>query len=225
MEMIDVYLEIGDKKVFAAAVDWPGWCRSGRDEDEALRRLLAYAPRYKKALALEKIAFQAPDDLSAFKVVERLEGNMTTNFGSPGIAPSADSRPVSDSQLEALQNILRACWHAFDRAAAAAAGKDLVKGPRGGGRDLEAITQHVMGALEGYLSRLDRKSTPADGEDEKAARVRLRQAALDALADAAHGKVAPVGPRGGAHWTPRYFTRREAWHVLDHTWEIEDREP
>ncbi|CAN5828742.1 hypothetical protein BH20CHL8_BH20CHL8_11020 [soil metagenome] len=24
-------------------------------------------------------------------------------------------------------------------------------------------------------------------------------------------------------WTPRYFVRRAAWHVLDHAWEIEDR--
>ena len=23
----------------------------------------------------------------------------------------------------------------------------------------------------------------------------------------------------------RYFVRRSAWHVLDHTWEIEDRTP
>jgi hypothetical protein len=24
-------------------------------------------------------------------------------------------------------------------------------------------------------------------------------------------------------WSPRYFARRAAWHVLDHAWEIEDR--
>ena len=28
---------------------------------------------------------------------------------------------------------------------------------------------------------------------------------------------------GGARWTPRYFVRRAAWHVLDHAWELEDR--
>jgi len=28
---------------------------------------------------------------------------------------------------------------------------------------------------------------------------------------------------GGKRWTPQYFVRREAWHALDHTWEIEDR--
>ncbi len=41
-----VYLELGTKRVFACALDWPGWCRSGRTEDEALARLADYAPRY-----------------------------------------------------------------------------------------------------------------------------------------------------------------------------------
>ena len=40
-----VYLELGPKWVFAAALDWPGWCRRGRDED-ALDVLLDYADRY-----------------------------------------------------------------------------------------------------------------------------------------------------------------------------------
>jgi len=39
----DVYLETGQKRVFAAAVDWPGWCRSGRDEASALQALCDYA--------------------------------------------------------------------------------------------------------------------------------------------------------------------------------------
>lgn len=34
--MTDVYLEAGTKRVFACAADWPGWCRSGRDEEQAL---------------------------------------------------------------------------------------------------------------------------------------------------------------------------------------------
>ena len=41
-----VYLERGDKRTFAGALDWPGWSRSGRDDEQALEALLAYAPRY-----------------------------------------------------------------------------------------------------------------------------------------------------------------------------------
>ena len=35
---------------------------------------------------------------------------------------------------------------AFDGAVQSAAGKELRKGPRGGGRDLETIVEHVLGA-------------------------------------------------------------------------------
>ena len=36
---IAVYLELGAKKVFACSVDFPGWCRSGKDEQLALEAL------------------------------------------------------------------------------------------------------------------------------------------------------------------------------------------
>jgi hypothetical protein len=55
------------------------------------------------------------------------------------------------------------------------------------------------------------------------AAAQVRQAVLDGLAAAAEGQIPAVGPRGNARWTPRYFVRRVAWHVLDHAWEIEDR--
>ncbi|HEX5839952.1 MAG TPA: hypothetical protein VFY26_19100 [Anaerolineales bacterium] len=51
----------------------------------------------------------------------------------------------------------------------------------------------------------------------------LRPAILETLAASAHGEIDEVGPRGGKRWVARYFVRREAWHVLDHVWEIEDR--
>src|SRR6266851_4757330 len=44
--MTDVYLEVGSKRVFACAFDWPGWVRSGRDEAAALEALAAYRSRY-----------------------------------------------------------------------------------------------------------------------------------------------------------------------------------
>ncbi|MGH9224443.1 MAG: hypothetical protein ACRD2W_11845 [Acidimicrobiales bacterium] len=40
-----VYLEVGSKKVFASALDWPGWCRSAKTEEEALETLATYVPR------------------------------------------------------------------------------------------------------------------------------------------------------------------------------------
>ena len=40
---IEVYLEIGKKRTFAGALDWPGWCRGGRDEPSALQAFLRLA--------------------------------------------------------------------------------------------------------------------------------------------------------------------------------------
>jgi hypothetical protein len=220
---LDVYLEIGKKRTFAGAVEWPGWSRGGRDEASALQALFDYAPRYARVLKIGKIAFELPGSPSVFHVVERLEGDTTTDFGSPGIPPSADSRPVGDDELTRFQKLLKACWQALDDAAQEAEGKELRRGPRGGGRELEEILRHVRDAEEGYLSRLGWKVEKIDGEDDSKQTGRVRQAVLDALVAAAHGQTPERGPRGGTRWTARYFVRRDAWHVLDHAWEIEDR--
>ncbi|HEX6384763.1 MAG TPA: hypothetical protein VF177_08850 [Anaerolineae bacterium] len=220
---IDVYLEIGKKKTFAGAIEWPGWSRSGRDEGSALQALLEYGPRYGRVLNETGLGFQAPADTAAFTVVERLEGNATTDFGAPDMAPSNDARPVGDEALRRFQALLQACWWAFDAAAEAAVGQELRKGPRGGGRELEGIVQHVLGAEAGYLRQLGWKFKQAERDDLDEEVRRTRLAILEGLAAAARGELPARGPRGGLRWTPRYFVRRVAWHVLDHAWEIEDR--
>src|SRR3712207_1634303 len=77
---IDVYLEIGQKRTFARALAWPGWCRSGRTADAALQALFDAAPRYARVLAAAQLPFQPPADVAAFAVVERCTGNTTTDF-------------------------------------------------------------------------------------------------------------------------------------------------
>jgi hypothetical protein len=216
-----IYLEVGDKRVFAGAIDWPAWARSGRDEDAALEALLAYAPRYGRTLKGTRLGFEVPEDPSALRVVERLSGTATTDFGAPDVPPSADAEPLSDADLRRFATLFRACWRAFDRAAEAAARVELTKGPRGGGRDLQKIVDHVLGSDESYLSMIGAKA-PRGGPDGRADRV--RRAVLGALEVAVREGVRP-GPRGGKRWTPRYFVRRSAWHALDHAWEIEDRTP
>ena len=220
---IKVYLEIGKKRTFAGAMDWPGWCRSGRDEESALQALVDYGPRYARILRTKEFGFHAPTKASAFSIVERLEGNATTDFGAPGLAPSRDGDPVTEKELKRFHELLKACWRAFDAATKSAAGKKLRKGPRGGGREVKGIIEHMLGSDSGYLSNLGWKAEAGDTADHSQALKQTRKAILEGLTAAAHGEIAARGPRGGIRWPPRYFVRRIAWHVLDHAWEIEDR--
>jgi hypothetical protein len=220
---MDIYLEIGQKRVFACAIDWPGWSRSGRDEAAAIANLLDHGPRYDRVLRDSGLDFEPPTDVSAFSVVERLVGNATTDFGAPDVAPSSDAGRLRDVELRRYGALLQACWAALDGAIAAAAGVALRKGPRGGGRELEEITHHVLGAEKGYLSRLAWKAPKTETDNLNEAMRLTRQAIMDALTAAARGEIPERGPRGGVIWPARYFVRRVAWHALDHVWEIEDR--
>ena len=220
---IEVYLEIGQSRTFAVALDWPGWCRSGRDEAAALHALYVYGPRYAHALQRTQLHFRAPSEESALVVVERLTGNTTTNFGAPNLALSRDTQPIDQAELQRWQAVLKACWRAFDTAVQAATGQTLRKGPRGGGRDVAKIVEHVQGVDASYLTSLGGKLKPSDEDTPSQALAQIRQAILTTLIAAARGEVPARGPRGGVRWTPRYFVRRLAWHELDHAWEIEDR--
>jgi predicted RNase H-like HicB family nuclease len=210
-----VYIEEGAKRTFACAPDWPGWCRSGKGEEEALAALAMAAPRY--AVAAEAAGFPLPAGAGEkFQVVERLPGTATTDFGAPDREASGDGEPLSDDDAERLAALLKGSWTVFDRVVATAPA-ELRKGPRGGGRDRDKIVAHVLGAEVGYASRLGLRL----GEppwDDRAAMAAFREAIVGAL------RTPPAeGPRGGKRWPGRYAARRIAWHALDHAWEIEDR--
>jgi len=43
---IAVCLEVSLRETIASALNWPGWCRAGRDDGGALKALASYAVRY-----------------------------------------------------------------------------------------------------------------------------------------------------------------------------------
>lgn len=219
VESLRVYLEIGAKRVFAGALDWPGWNRGARDEAGALEGLIAYGPRYKKAIG-RLGGLMLPKTLGDLEIIERLKGDSGTDFGVASIPPSDDARAVDATGLRRLRSIMTACWRTFDAIADAAEGARLTTGPRGGGRSLDKIRAHELEGQLGYLSSLGVSYKPASTDVE---RERVREAFLDALGARARGELPDKGPRGGARWTARYAARRAAWHTLDHAWEIEDR--
>lgn len=219
----EIYLEVGKRRVFAAAIDWPGWCRSGRDEDSAVQWLVEYGPRYADALRTIRSGFKPPVDGSSLDVVERLEGNATTDFGAPAMAPASDERQLDEPEAKRLTALLKACWEKLDRAVETASGAVLRKGPRGGGRELDGIVRHVIEADGAYLRSVGGTyRRPTHEVDLRTEMAQVRDAALEALASRVRGDPLPQGRRGKV-WTPRYFVRRTAWHSLDHAWEVEDR--
>ncbi len=222
MAAIDVYLEVGKKRVFASAIDWPGWCRSGRDDASALQALVDYGPRYAAAVGKVAAGFKAPSRPGDLHVTERLPGDVTTDFGAPHFAATTDSRRLPQPELDRLGKLLEACWHAFDSAAEAVASTGLSAGPRGGGRDVAKMRAHVLGADAAYAGQLGGRFK-AGGGNLDADLALVRAAFLEAAAASARGEVPDRGPRGGLRWSPRYAIRRSAWHALDHAWEIADR--
>jgi hypothetical protein len=218
MASIKVALEVGSKRIFAVALDWPGWARSGKTEDEALARLAEYTPRY--AAAVREKSLRASPTLD---VAERLNGDSGTDFGVPSIAPAADAKRLTDADTKRLLRLLEAAWRTFDRAADAAAGKTLRLGPRGGGRTLEKMTGHVLEAEEAYLHQLGQKRPKPPARDAPSRMRVVRSLTLETLAALSRGEEPPDPNKVHRRWTPRYHVRRSAWHALDHAWEHEDR--
>jgi hypothetical protein len=208
------YLELGRRRVFACVLDWPGWCRSGKDEEQALAALAAYAPRYAAVAAEASVRFSKAA-ATRLDVVERIAGSATTDFGAPDKVAQADGDPLGKRDAERLARLVAASWTILDRVAAGAPAT-LRKGPRGGGRDRDAVVEHVVSAEASYARKLGvRLPVPKPGD--QAALRELRGAIVAALRTASGP---PLVERG---WPPRYAARRIAWHVLDHAWEIEDR--
>jgi len=196
--MVRVIIETGRKRTFACSLDWPGWCRSGKTEEQALATLAAYAPRY---AVVAREAGLTPPEAAGFAVVERLSGDATTDFGAPAAIAAADHAALAPPEADRLARLLEAAWTVFDRVVAGAP-DELRKGPRGGGRDRDSIVDHVRGAEEAYARRL--------GLVGRASRTEIASALRSGLE---------------GRWPARYAARRLAWHVIDHVWEIEDRSP
>ena len=212
---IAVGLESTPKRVFASALEWPGWSRAGRDEAGALAALAACAGRYASVARSAGIALPAiaPTDLD---VVERAAGSASTAFGVPAVIFLADAGPTDAQGGERLAALVRASWAALDRAAERAPA-ELRKGPRGGGRDRDAIIAHVVAADTAYARQMGIR--PAGPDRGDAAGVGAARAAMEKVI----GAPSDGGSIPGGRWTLRYAARRIAWHALDHAWEIEDR--
>lgn len=216
-DAIRVMVELGKKKAVAAALDWPGWNRSGKSEAEALQVLATYRPRYAKVAELAGLAdeFRAAGEIA---VVERLEGTgMTDFYGLSFRSTGSEHQPISNAACERKIALLRASWIYFDDVASRVSA-ELRKGPRGGGRDRDKIVYHANGAeIQEFAKRVG-VNTPHDAwrhpDDLRAHRDAFCAAIRDYNARGAPART----------WTVQFVIRHSAYHMLDHAWEMEDRD-
>ena len=194
-----VYFEEGKSSVFAAAIDWPGWCRRAKTNDVALEALLEYQDRYAAVLSV-------PFKPGKLEVVGSVAGNATTDFGAPGVESPWDFEAITSRDLKRQVTVLEDIWRFFDGVIDGAPAK-MRKGPRGGRRDRDDIVAHVQEAERHYCSKLGTRVPP-----------RTPWVAQRAVVVGALLAGSPEGT-----WPSRYSVRRLAWHVLDHAWEIEDK--
>ena len=211
-------LEVGAKRrVVAGALDWPGLDRWGTSEDDALERLSSYLPRYAGVAERAGMgsAFARARGVAVF---ERVPGSSSTDFWGIAHVPSQIERDVLPAaDLERRLDLLRAGWGYFDDVAARVSA-DLHPASRGGGRGRDSIVRHVYGTEPGQFSRKVGVRTELDVVLTPDGLARHRQQYLDAIrAYNAEGKPART-------WPIQFLVRRTAHHVMDHAWELEDRD-
>jgi hypothetical protein len=216
---IRVMMELGRKKPVAVAVafDWPGWERSGTSEEDALRVLDTYRGRYATVAELAGIA----DEFRGIGnpvIIERLEGiGMTDFYGLSMRAAGPEEEQMSDAACERKIALLRACWTYFDDVASRVSA-ELRKGPRGGGRDRDRIVQHVNNVEIGDFARKVGVITPPEAVPDPDA--------LSAHREAFCAAIREYNARGASarNWPVQFVIRHSAYHVLDHAWEMQDRD-
>lgn len=218
-DRLRVILEIGKKRrVVAGALDWPGLDRWGTSEEGAIQKVLDYVPRY---LPVARRVRRGSELELAHEVdvVERVAGSSSTDFWGIAHVPSRIEREaLSPPDLDRRLELLRACWAEFDAVAARVTG-ELRPGPRSAGRTREQIIRHVHGSEPEQFSRKVEVRTPLDvvlTPDGLAAHRRAYEAAIRAYD--AEGRPA-------RSWPIPFLIRRTAHHVMDHAWELEDRDP
>ena len=216
--VVRVMVEQGKKKkTVASAFDWPGWDRFAKSEDLALAVLATYRPRYAKVAEGAGLAdeFGATGELV---VVERLDGTgMTDFYGVSARSAGPEYEQMSEAECERKIALLRACWVTFDDVASRVS-RELRLGPRGGGRDRDRIVRHANGAEIHEFATKVGVITPLEARDSPVELRAHREAFCTAI------RVHNTRGASARSWTVQFVIRRCAWHMLDHAWEMEDRD-
>jgi hypothetical protein len=208
-----------DKKVAAFALDWPGWSRGAKTGPDAVELLEAYRDRYRPITVLAGLEVDF-DAAGALDIVEDHVGVGSTDFWGISFAPSSSEQaPMPEEEIERKLRLLTAAWTYFDDVAGRVS-PEMRKGPRGGGRDRDEIIRHALGWERADLAkRVGVLVDPVIPPKPKGLRSHRDEYVAALRTYNAEGRMA-----GGRNWTIALLLRHSAYHVLDHAWEMEDRD-
>ena len=215
-----VLIEAGTKgkKVVAYAQHWPGLERNGSRDEVALNKLATYFPRYariaERAGLTKEFAAEANVEL---EVIERYIGTGGTEFWGISYAHSSiDYLPITADELDRQLALLQSCWAEFDHFGSTVS-SELKRGPRGGGRMRDEIVRHLLSVEVDWMGGLGLRYDfhdviPLD------ARAAYHEDVVNTIRTFhAEEKLAKT-------WTIPFLIRHTAYHVMDHAWEMEDRD-
>ena len=208
-----------DKKVAAFAVDWPGWSRGAKTGPEAVELLEAYRGRYLPVSVLAGLGTEF-EAAGALELVEDHVGVGSTDFWGISFAPSSlEQEPMGDEELDRKLKLLEAAWRYFDDVAARVS-PEMRKGPRGGGRNRDEIIRHALGWERADLvRRVGVVAEPVVPPTPEGLRSHRDEYVAALRTYNAEGRMAR-----GRNWTIALLMRHTAYHLLDHAWEMEDKD-
>jgi len=218
-DALRVILELGKKRrVVAGALDWPGLDRWGTSEEAALTTLTTYVPRYAVVAERAGLAAELERDAGRVDAIERVPGSSSTDFWGIAHVPSHVEREVLPADvLDRRLRLLEAAWATFDGVVATVSA-ELRPGPRSAGRSRGQIIRHVYGSEPEQFSRKVEVRTPLDTVLTPEGLAAHRAAYLAAIR-AYNGEGRPART-----WPIQFLIRRTAHHVMDHAWELQDRD-
>ncbi len=215
-----IAIEVGPKgkKVVAVAQDWPGLSRGAAREELAIDKLRSYIARYASVASRAGLPFdyESPEGFDP-EVVERYQGTASTDFWGISFAFSEfDRQAQSNDELERELALMQACWAEFDEVRHRVSA-ELQKGPRGGGRDRDRIVQHTISVEHDWSPKLSPGADKDVPLTDDALRLHRENYCADIRTLHAEGRLA-------GKWPLRFLIRHTAFHTMDHTWEMEDKD-
>jgi hypothetical protein len=206
------------KKVVAFALDWPGWSRGAKTAEEALATLESYRRRYRRVATLARLTKEF-DEAGPLEVIEDRVGTGSTDFWGISFSPcTLEQESMNDKEFARKVKLLRACWSFFDDAAARVS-PQMRKGIRGGGRERDEIIRHTRRVeSEDFAKRVGLR-VPEGAAVAGKGLLAYREDYVAALR--AHHQDGVTSLRS---WTLAFLIRHSAFHVMDHAWEMEDKD-